>query len=82
MPDTKLAGWENQGVYMAASDAIVADRMDRFEVYESRWISLWSVDMGTTEPGGANMTTFDAKLAPWLPRLRRFLQSKTDDGGR
>ena len=70
---------ESQGPFAAASDEVVTSRMDRFEVFGSRWISLWSVDPGTGQPGGANMSTFRAKMAPWLPRLRRFLQSKTDD---
>lgn len=48
--------------------------MDRFEVYGSSWISMWAIDPGS--PNSPNMTVFEAKWAPWLPRLKKFLMAE------
>jgi hypothetical protein len=76
-PTQRWPDAESEGPFQAAADEIVASRMDAFEAYGSRWISMFRVNPGS--PGTPNITALTAKWRPWLPRLRQFIQGKTDD---
>ena len=54
-----------------ASKEFVASRLDAFEAYGVDWISIWVINPGS--PECPTMNDVEERWAPWIPRLKSFL---------